>query len=102
MCEVNSRCINCMATRTMAPGLLEERGGRSVFVRQPVTDDEVVAAWRAVEVCPTAGVRIMVDAPRWSSHLADWMSERGGLNHILLTHRDDVADAERYGKHFGA
>lgn len=44
----------------------------------------------------------MVDAPRWSSHLVDWMSDRGGLNHILLTHRDDVADAERYGKHFGA
>jgi len=36
----------------------------------------------------------MVDAPRWSSHLADWMSKRGGLNHILLTHRDDVADAD--------
>jgi glyoxylase-like metal-dependent hydrolase (beta-lactamase superfamily II) len=130
----------------MAPELLEERDGRSVFVRQPLTDDEVVAAWRAVEVCPTAavraphelkrpanlfpqgltadvfrlgfnarasygahsyfattaGARVMVDAPRWSSHLANWMSERGGLNYILLTHRDDVADAERYGRHFGA
>jgi glyoxylase-like metal-dependent hydrolase (beta-lactamase superfamily II) len=146
MWEVNSRCINCMASRTMAPELLEERDGRSVFVRQPVTDDEMVAAWRALEVCPTAavraprelkrpanlfpqeltadvfrlgfnaqasygahsyfattaGARVMVDAPRWSSNLADWMSERGGLNHILLTHRDDVADAERYEKHFGA
>jgi glyoxylase-like metal-dependent hydrolase (beta-lactamase superfamily II) len=146
MWEVNARCINCMASRTMAPDLLEERHGRSVFVRQPVTNDEVIAAWRALEVCPTAavraphslsrpanlfpqelradvfrlgfnarasygahsyfatpnGVRVMVDSPRWSSHLAGWMSKRGGLDHILLTHRDDVADADRYAKHFGA
>ena len=26
----------------------------------------------------------------------------GGLSDILLTHRDDVGDAERYGEHFAA
>jgi glyoxylase-like metal-dependent hydrolase (beta-lactamase superfamily II) len=26
----------------------------------------------------------------------------GGLSHVFLTHRDDVADAERYAKHFNA
>lgn len=145
MWKVNSRCINCMASRTMAPDLLEERDGQSVFVRQPATDEELIAAWRAVEVCPTAavraphglkrpadlfpqkltadvfrlgfnarasygahsyfataGLRVMVDAPRWSSQLAAWMSDRGGLDHVLLTHSDDIADAERYEKHFGA
>jgi glyoxylase-like metal-dependent hydrolase (beta-lactamase superfamily II) len=146
MWEVNARCINCMASRTMAPDLLVEQDGRSVFARQPVTNEELIAAWRAVEVCPTAavraphalkrptnlfpqeltadvfrlgfnaqasygahsyfattaGARVMVDAPRWSAHLAAWMSERGGLDHVLLTHSDDVADAERYAKQFGA
>jgi glyoxylase-like metal-dependent hydrolase (beta-lactamase superfamily II) len=26
----------------------------------------------------------------------------GGIGHIFLTHRDDVADAERYAQHFGS
>lgn len=30
------------------------------------------------------------------------LEEWGGLIQILLTHRDDVADAECYAKHFGA
>lgn len=130
----------------MAPDLIKEQGGRSVFVRQPTTPEEEEAAWRALEVCPTAAVeapgdlvrprdlfpqdlgggvfrlgynakssygahsyfgsadarRFMVDAPRWSSHLVAWIQGQGGLDHILLTHRDDVADAARYAKHFGS
>jgi glyoxylase-like metal-dependent hydrolase (beta-lactamase superfamily II) len=30
------------------------------------------------------------------------IESRGGLSDILLTHRDDVADASRYQQHFGA
>ena len=144
--RVNSRCINCMASRTMAPDLIKEEGNRSVFVRQPSTPAEEAAAWRALEVCPTAAVeapsdlakprdpfpqdlnggvfrlgynakssfgahsyfgvvddvRFMIDAPRWSAHLVSWMAGKGGLDHILLTHRDDVADAARYATHFGS
>jgi glyoxylase-like metal-dependent hydrolase (beta-lactamase superfamily II) len=44
----------------------------------------------------------MVDAPRWTDHVVQAIAQRGGLALILLTHRDDVADAERYAKHFGA
>jgi glyoxylase-like metal-dependent hydrolase (beta-lactamase superfamily II)/ferredoxin len=45
---------------------------------------------------------LMVDAPRWAPPLVAAMAERGGLAHVLLTHRDDVADARRYAEHFGA
>ncbi|MDH4168367.1 MAG: MBL fold metallo-hydrolase [Acidimicrobiia bacterium] len=45
---------------------------------------------------------VMVDAPRWTREVAGPLAERGGLAHILLSHRDDVADAERYADHFGA
>jgi glyoxylase-like metal-dependent hydrolase (beta-lactamase superfamily II) len=130
----------------MAPELIKESQGQSVFVRQPVTPEEVIAAWRALEVCPTAAVeapgglfrpanlfpqnlgagvfrlgynakssygahsyfaladdlRLMVDAPRWSTRLASWLSSEGGVDHILLTHRDDVADASRYAERFGS
>jgi glyoxylase-like metal-dependent hydrolase (beta-lactamase superfamily II) len=144
--KVNSRCINCMASRTMAPDFIKEVDSRSVFVRQPETLEEIEAAWRALLVCPTVAVeapegakmsqdlfpqdlgqgvfrlgfnakssfgahsyygiaedtRFMVDAPRWSSRLVAWIEAQGGLQHVLLTHRDDVADASNYAKHFGA
>ena len=44
----------------------------------------------------------MVDAPRWTREVTGPVSALGGLDHILLSHRDDVADAERYAEHFGA
>jgi glyoxylase-like metal-dependent hydrolase (beta-lactamase superfamily II) len=45
---------------------------------------------------------LLVDAPHWDAGLAGAIAARGGLAHVLLTHRDDVADAERYATHFGA
>jgi glyoxylase-like metal-dependent hydrolase (beta-lactamase superfamily II) len=45
---------------------------------------------------------LLVDSPRFVPPLRRAFEEGGGLAHILLTHRDDVADAERYAKHFGA
>ncbi len=44
----------------------------------------------------------MIDGPRWNPALADWIASMGGLDHILLTHRDDVADAKTYAEHFGS
>jgi len=34
--------------------------------------------------------------------LVSWFQATGGIRDILLTHQDDVADAERYAKQFGA
>ncbi|HEV7503101.1 MAG TPA: MBL fold metallo-hydrolase [Vicinamibacteria bacterium] len=45
---------------------------------------------------------LLVDSPRFAAPLVRALEERGGLTHILLTHRDDVADAERFAGHFGA
>jgi glyoxylase-like metal-dependent hydrolase (beta-lactamase superfamily II) len=143
---VDTDCINCKAAQMVAPGLIVERDGQSVFARQPATKEEFDMAWRARLLCPTSSVHTeapaavhdevfpewmtesvwrlgynarnswgahsflikrdngnaMVDAPRWTSHVVDAIEERGGLALVLLTHRDDVADAERYAKHFGA
>jgi len=143
---VDTNCINCKAAQTVAPGLIIERGGQSVFARQPTTDEELTLAWRARLLCPTASVRseshatppigvfpeamtegvyrlgfnardswgahsflirrargnAMVDAPRWTTQVINALEAMGGLAFILLTHRDDVADAERYARHFGA
>ncbi|MDQ1392777.1 MAG: hypothetical protein QOF30_1754 [Acidimicrobiaceae bacterium] len=44
----------------------------------------------------------LVDAPRWSRRLARPIEELGGIDDVLLTHRDDVADAEQWASRFGA
>jgi len=143
---IDTRCTDCSAARTVAPGLIVEAGGQSVFARQPETPEEILMAWRARLLCPTASVRTqrrtempdgvfpelmtqdvyrlgynanssygahsflirreggnaMVDSPRWTRAVANQIEEWGGLADILLTHRDDIAEAERYAKHFGA
>ncbi len=44
----------------------------------------------------------LVDSPRYSKHLVDRFECMGGLARIFLTHEDDVADADRFARHFGA
>lgn len=53
---IDKRCIDCGASRDVAPGLVVLRKGKSVFARQPANEEEERAAWRAVLVCPTASV----------------------------------------------
>lgn len=45
---------------------------------------------------------LLVDSPRFAAPLVKRLEELGGVDWILLTHRDDVADHDRYAKHFGA
>lgn len=143
---VDTTCTNCTAAQTVAPGLIVERDGQSVFAHQPVTEEELRQAWRARILCPSGSVRteshtkpdlqvfpermtervyrlgynaaasygahsfalchesgvFMVDSPRWAQAVVEQLSAWGGLAGILLSHQDDVADAQRYAGHFGA
>jgi glyoxylase-like metal-dependent hydrolase (beta-lactamase superfamily II) len=143
---VDTTCTNCTAAQTVAPGLIVERDGQSVFDHQPATDVELEQAWRARILCPSASVRteehtrstkrvfpeqmtdnvyrlgynasasygahafalrdaagvFMIDSPRWTQAVVDQLSEWGGLAGVLLSHEDDVADAQRYATHFNA
>jgi glyoxylase-like metal-dependent hydrolase (beta-lactamase superfamily II)/ferredoxin len=45
---------------------------------------------------------VLVDAPRWSRRLATRLARLGGVADLLVTHADDVADAERYAAALGA
>jgi glyoxylase-like metal-dependent hydrolase (beta-lactamase superfamily II)/ferredoxin len=44
----------------------------------------------------------LVDSPRYLKHLVEAFEHKGGVAYIFLTHKDDVADAEKYAAHFGA
>lgn len=48
------------------------------------------------------GGNLLVDGPRFVPALERAIEAMGGLAHVLLTHRDDIADAERYATRFGA
>jgi len=143
---VDDTCINCDASRQCAPDLFVEREGQSVVARQPSTEAEIVAATRAMLICPTASIGVvgikppteglfpveldegvylcgfnspksygansffvvrkagnfLVDSPRFVGPLVKRFESLGGVRDILLTHADDVADADRYAAHFGA
>lgn len=58
-------------------------GGNSYFVRHPAGN------W-------------LIDSPKYLPQLVRKFESLGGIAHIFLTHRDDVADAARYAKRFGS
>ena len=58
-------------------------GGNSYFVERPEGN------W-------------LIDSPKFLPPLVRRFEEMGGLAHIFLTHRDDVAEAEKYAAHFSS
>ena len=49
---------------------------------------------------PEEGGNVLVDSPRFTSHLVKRISEQGGIARMFLTHRDDIADHERFAERF--
>lgn len=47
------------------------------------------------------GGNVLVDSPRFARPLVRRLEELGGVATMFLTHRDDVADHERFARHFG-
>jgi glyoxylase-like metal-dependent hydrolase (beta-lactamase superfamily II)/ferredoxin len=44
----------------------------------------------------------LVDSPKFLPHFAKRIEKLGGIKYIFLTHRDDVADADKYAEMFKA
>ncbi|HEY1786303.1 MAG TPA: MBL fold metallo-hydrolase [Pirellulales bacterium] len=44
----------------------------------------------------------LIDSPKFLPRLVRRLEALGGIANIFLTHRDDVADAARYARHFGS
>ncbi|MFN0017585.1 MAG: MBL fold metallo-hydrolase [Pirellulaceae bacterium] len=42
----------------------------------------------------------LIDSPKFTAPLIRQLESLGGVSHIFLTHRDDVADADRFAEHF--
>lgn len=44
---------------------------------------------------------VLVDSPRAAPPLVKRIEEMGGIRYLYLTHKDDVADHQKFQKHFG-
>jgi glyoxylase-like metal-dependent hydrolase (beta-lactamase superfamily II)/ferredoxin len=146
---VDSTCIDCDACRQIAPATFRDAGDQSVVYAQPQTEEETLAALKALVACPTASIGVMkkhdmrkgidafpspvdeniyfcgftsessfgawsylivrpqseggnilVDSPRYATQLVKKIEALGGVSRMFLTHRDDVADHERFAKKF--
>lgn len=49
-----------------------------------------------------ASGNLMVDSPRYTRALTDTIDDLGGIKHVLLSHRDDVADADKWADRYQA
>jgi glyoxylase-like metal-dependent hydrolase (beta-lactamase superfamily II) len=74
----------------LAPGIYrcgynskDSYGAHSYFVRRPEGN-------------------LLVDSPRYARELVDFFRAAGGVAEVLLSHRDDVADADKYAAAFAA
>jgi glyoxylase-like metal-dependent hydrolase (beta-lactamase superfamily II) len=74
-----------VGSRVYLTGFNSERayGGNAWFIQRP---------WG----------NVLIDGPRFTGHLVKKFREWGGVSHVMLTHRDDLGDAEQYAREFSA
>jgi glyoxylase-like metal-dependent hydrolase (beta-lactamase superfamily II) len=65
-------------------------------------NDNTTAGAHPFFIKSSSGFNFMIDGPRYVTKLVDFFEQQGGLNHVLLTHRDDVGASAKYAQRFGA
>jgi len=67
------------------------------------TSESSFGAWSYLVVrSEEEGGNVLVDSPRFTRPLVRKIEALGGVRTIFLTHRDDVADHDRFARHFRA
>jgi glyoxylase-like metal-dependent hydrolase (beta-lactamase superfamily II)/ferredoxin len=67
------------------------------------TAESSFGAWSYLVVRPEAlGGNVLIDSPRFTRPLVRKIEALGGVRTIFLTHRDDVADQDKFARHFSA
>jgi glyoxylase-like metal-dependent hydrolase (beta-lactamase superfamily II) len=65
------------------------------------TAESSFGAWSYLIVRPESeGGNVLIDSPRFATQLVKRIAAMGGVNTMFLTHRDDIADHERYADRF--
>jgi glyoxylase-like metal-dependent hydrolase (beta-lactamase superfamily II)/ferredoxin len=101
----------CPVAAIGAPSPLKRRtpeaGFPALLTRQPA-GDVYYCGWASRRsfgassyLIVRPGGNVLIDSPRFNAPLARRVATLGGLAAIVLTHRDDVADHERWAQRFG-
>jgi glyoxylase-like metal-dependent hydrolase (beta-lactamase superfamily II) len=111
--EVQRALMALVACPTASIGTVSHRSARAGVDAFPslVVDDVYYCgfnseasfgAWSYFIARPKErGGNVLVDSPRFNTPLVKRMEEMGGVNLILLSHRDDIADHAKFAAHFG-
>ena len=66
------------------------------------TSESSFGGWSYLVTRPeNEGGNILVDSPRFATQLVKRIEALGGINRMLLTHKDDIADHELFTQKFG-
>src|SRR6185503_1672028 len=66
------------------------------------TSESSFGAWSYLIVRPESqGGNVLIDSPRFATQLVKRIEAMGGVRTMFLTHRDDIADHERFAERFG-
>lgn len=65
------------------------------------TAESSFGAWSyLIHRSESEGGNVLIDSPRFATQLVKRITAMGGVKHLLLTHKDDVADHERFTEKF--
>jgi glyoxylase-like metal-dependent hydrolase (beta-lactamase superfamily II) len=66
------------------------------------TSESSFGGWSYLITRPSGeGGNVLIDSPRFATQLVKRFRAMGGINTMLLTHKDDIADHELFRKEFG-
>ena len=66
------------------------------------TSEQSFGGWSYLVTRPESeGGNLLIDSPRFATQLVKRIENLGGISRMLLTHRDDIADHERFREKFG-
>lgn len=66
------------------------------------TSESSFGGWSYLVTRPRdEGGNILIDSPRFATQLVKRIEALGGINRMLLTHKDDIADHELFNQKFG-
>src|SRR2546423_89381 len=112
--EIHSALMSLIACPTASIGTIEHHDVRAAIDAFPqkiveniyfcgFTSESSFGAWSYLVVRPEReGGNVLVDSPRFASQLVRRIDAMGGVRTLFLTHRDDIADHEKFAKRFSA
>ena len=111
--ELNRALMALVACPTASIGTESHRSARAGVAAFPVhvvddvyycgfNSEASFGAWSYLIARPKEqGGNALVDSPRFNAPLVKRVEEMGGIDLMLLSHRDDIADHAKFAEHFG-